>query len=128
MKKLLLLLCLLLCLSACGASDPKEVSDLPEGASYAIELVDEEGNPIVGALVSLCQNKEGGICYMPSYTNEEGIAYFHAELVPQQDDMKFRVLQAEGYELPLDENGDIRYTEIPDGAVHMIQLLKKLSN
>ena len=70
MKKILFILCLLLCLSACGTSDSKEVSDLPEGASYAIELVDEEGNPIVGALVSLCQNKEGGISY-------QGAKIFH---------------------------------------------------
>lgn len=128
MKKFLFILCLLLCLSACGTSDSKEVSDFPEGASYAVELVDSEGNPIAGAMVSLCQDKEGGICYLPSYTNEEGIAYFNEELVPQQDNMKFRVLVAEGYELPLDENGDIRYTKIPNGKVHVIHLLEKLPN
>ena len=129
MKKMIVLLfCLLLCITACAPAEPTENNNLPEGVSYAIKVVAEDGTPIVGAMVSLCQDKEGGICYMPALTSEDGIAYFYENAVPVQDNMKFRVLAAEGYELPLDENGDIRYTKIPDGAVHMIQLLKKLSS
>ena len=129
MKKMIVLLfCLLLCLTACAPAEPTETNDLPEGVSYAIKVVAEDGTPIVGAMVSLCQDKEGGTCYMPALTGEDGVAYFYEKAVPVQGNMKFRVLAAEGYDLPLDESGDIRYTQIPNGEVYMIQRLEKIPN
>ncbi len=125
MKKLSLIfvIVLLLCLTACGQDTPT----LPEGVSYAIRVVDGAGQPISDALVGICQSGEGGICYMPVKTDEEGMAYFAAEDVPVQEQMKVRVLAAQGYDLPLDDSGDIRYTHIPGGTTQMTLTLSKLA-
>ena len=116
-------------MTACGQPDTTEpITNLPEGVSYGIKVVNGDGEPIVGALVSICQDVDGGICYMPVKTDENGMAYFNANMVPVQDNLKFRVLSADGYELPLDDAGDIRYTIIPSGTVLMIQVLEKDAN
>jgi hypothetical protein len=121
-----LAVCLLLSLTACGNDEPtKEVNNLPEGVSYGIKVVNENGEAIVGALVSMCQDVEGGTCFMPVKTDESGMAHFNANMIPVQNHMKVRVLAAEGYELPLDESGDIRYTPIPDGEVYIVLVLKQ---
>ena len=120
-----LLLCLILSMTACA---PADENALPEGVSYAIKVVDTAGNPVVGAMVSLCQDKEGGTCYMPAATNEGGIAYFYSNMVPAQNQMKVRVLSAQGYALPLDENGEIRYTSVPNGANQLTLTLEQLQN
>lgn len=123
------LICTLLSMAACGQPESTEpITNLPEGVSYGIKVVNEDGEPIVGALVSICQDVDGGICYMPVKTDENGMAYFNADMVPVQSNMKFRVLAAEGYELPLDDAGEIRYTAIPDGQVLTLMMLKKLAN
>ena len=132
MKKILFFLmavCLLSALVACGQPEPTEnVTNLPEGISYGIKVVDQDGNPIAGAMVVLCQNVEGGICYMPTSTGADGMALFKESAIPVQNNMKVRVLAADGYDLPLDDSGDIRYTEIPDGTVQMVLVLNKLAN
>lgn len=129
MFTLLFAVCLLLSMTACGQPDTTEpITNLPEGVSYGIKVVNGDGEPIVGALVSICQDVDGGICYMPVKTDENGMAYFNANMVPVQDNLKFRVLSADGYELPLDDAGDIRYTIIPSGTVLMIQVLEKAAN
>ncbi len=120
---LTVLLCMLLCLAACGEDTPT----LPEGVSYAIQVVDGDRNPVAGAMVSLCQNVDGGICYLPAKTGEDGVAYFYENVVPAQDNMKVRVLMAEGYDLPLDDTGDIRYTLIPDGTAQMTLTLSRIA-
>ena len=117
--------CLLLSMAACDNDTPQETNNLPEGVSYGIKVVDGEGNPIAGALVSMCQDVEGGTCFMPATTGEDGMALFLENMVPVQNNMKVRVLAAEGYELPLDESGDIRYTPIPDGEVYIVLVLKQ---
>lgn len=127
-----LAVCLLLSLAACGAPESTEgtpaVTNLPEGVSYGIKVVDADGNPIVGAMVGICQDVEGGICYMPGITDEGGMAYFYENAIPVQENLKVRVLAAEGYDLPLDDTGDIRYTQIPNGTLYMILSLNKLEN
>ena len=123
-----LMVCVLLSLAACGEPEPTEVNNLPEGVSYGIKVVDADGNPIAGALVVLCQGGEGGICYMPAMTGEDGMALFYENTIPVQNNMKVRVLAAEGYDLPLDDTGDIRYTQIPDGTVQMVLLLHNIEN
>ena len=132
MKKILIflmVLCMVATLAACGESKPTEnVSTLPEGVSYGIKVVDQDGNPIAGAMVVLCQNIEGGICYMPTSTGEDGMALFKESAIPVQNNMKVRVLAADGYDLPLDDAGDIRYTVIPDGTVQMVLVLNKIAN
>lgn len=117
--------CLLLSMAACGNDSQKETNNLPEGVSYGIKVVDGEGNPIAGALVSLCQEGEGGTCYMPSTTGSDGMALFYENMVPVQNHLKVRVLSAEGYILPVDGDGEILYTPIPDGQVHIILVLQK---
>lgn len=132
MKKIvifLMVLCVFSALVACGEPEPTEnLTNLPDGVSYGIKVVDGDGNPIAGAMVVLCQNVEGGICYMPGFTGEDGMALFKESAIPMQNNMKVRVLAAEGYELPLDDTGDIRYTLIPDGTVQMILVLDKIAN
>ena len=41
--------------------------------SHTVKVVDEEGNPVAGIAVQLCDD---GSCYNPQITNEEGIAAF----------------------------------------------------
>ena len=91
-----LTMCTVLGLCACGSDDKddnkatestttkKEVvtteatteeitttSEDDEKAHYSVKVVDEEGNPIVGAMVQLCNES----CF-PSVTNAEGVAEF----------------------------------------------------
>lgn len=97
MKKILsiaLMLCLILGLCACGSAD--ETATTTEGApavtdavteavepadeteaaaegmvTYTVTVVDEEGNPIAGAMVQLCLD-----ACIPGVTNEAGVAEF----------------------------------------------------
>ena len=132
MKKIvifLMVLCMFSAFVACDKPEPTEnITNLPEGVSYGIKVVDTEGNPIAGAMVVLCQTVEGGMCYMPGFTGEDGMALFQESAIPVQSNMKVRVLAADGYDLPLDDTGDIRYTVIPDGTVQMILVLNKIAN
>ena len=90
---LVLALCLMLTLCACGskAEETKPVETeapavvateapvveeteaaIPEGMSvYTVTVVDEEGNPIVGAMVQLCKDS----C-VPAITDANGVATF----------------------------------------------------
>lgn len=92
-----LLLTLVLCLCACGGSGEKtpeteapeteapvveteapavetEAPTEAEFNGYTVTVQDEEGNPIAGAMVQLCQDT----CF-PSMTNESGVAMFDLE-------------------------------------------------
>lgn len=113
----MLLLSMVAALAACSGGEN----------AYRITVQDTEGKPVVGALVVLCQDKEGGTCYLPGTTDEQGVAQFSPDAVPVQNDMKVRVLAAKGFELPLDENGEIRYTPIPDGTTEITLTLQKVS-
>ena len=115
-----MLACLLLSLTACG-----DATTAGSNVSYTITVVDNGGNPVSGVTVFICQDTEGGVCYMPVKTDENGVAAFSKDVVPVQDNMKVRVLVADGYDLPLDENGDIAYTIIPNGATEMTLTLYK---
>lgn len=86
MKKIFALVmcaCMLLCFAACGnnaeetiaQTEPTtEATTLPIANTnpvYTVKVVDDAGNPIVGAMVQICSEN----CY-PGVTNEEGIASF----------------------------------------------------
>lgn len=100
MKKImamLLALCMMLALCACGnannndvpeATDPVQndvpadtaeqtpeetEAEAPAGTVYTVTLVDEGGNPVVGTLIQICQ---GELCLMPCATNADGVATF----------------------------------------------------
>ena len=106
-----LLLCLMLVMTACIQDLPK----MDETISYTVTVVDTAGEPVVGALVTICQDLEGGICYMPVKTDENGMAVFHKEAVPVQDALKVRVMSGGGYDLPL-ADGTVGYVPIPNGS------------
>lgn len=116
---LVLALCLTLCLCACGgdaqeetvAPPVEEVTEAPteevteapteaevSGVVYTATVVDEGGNPIVGAMLQLCQ---GEMCLAPVATNESGEAVFSA---PEEGawEAKFLALPA-GYEYTTEE-------------------------
>ena len=98
MKRLIavmLVLTMALCLVACGAqgNDPttakkpdpttkpatQPTTTTPTAAptdpapSHTVKVVDQDGNPVAGIAVQLCDN---GSCFDPQVTNEEGIASF----------------------------------------------------
>lgn len=75
--------CLLFCLCACGAPTADSEMTVPETSgvvtkpvddgkvTYTVKVVDEGGNPVVGAAVQLCKDS----C-LPGMTNAEGVATF----------------------------------------------------
>lgn len=62
---------------------------------YTVTVVDEEGNPVVGAMVQLCKDS----C-VPAMTKDNGVAEFN--LKEDNYDVKF-ALQPEGYEAPAEK-------------------------
>jgi len=80
---ILLAICLLFGLCACGAPTADSEPSVPEtsGAvttpvddgkvTYTVKVIDEGGNPVVGAAVQLCKDS----C-LPGMTNAEGVASF----------------------------------------------------
>ena len=102
---LVLALCMMLCLCACGESEPAtttepttqttqatEATEADDGkVTYTVKVVDEGGNPVVGAMVQLCKET----C-LPGATNAEGVAEFNVV-----EDSEYKVsfmTQPAGYE------------------------------
>ena len=138
MKRLLALVLavgMLLCLCACGGTEPVEtepvestpvateptettpepVEDTEPAAepSYTVTVVDEENNPVVGAWVQLCLE-----ACVPAVTDENGVAKFFLE----ENDYKvgFTVMP-EGYEY-VDE---VQEWYFADGENAMTIVVKK---
>ncbi len=127
-------LCLMLCLCACGndsqgdtdttttaptTTAPTEPTTEPTTApavepDYTVTVVDEGGNPVVGAWVQLCV--EDGTC-TPASTNEKGEAGFYLDEYNYK--VSFMVLP-EGYEYTSEQ--DTWYFE--DGKTEMTIVLK----
>jgi hypothetical protein len=129
MRKLSMIFALLLLVSllaACGEATPTTAPATTPATQYTVRVQDADGNPVADALVAICQAGEGGICYMPSKTGADGTVTFPENAVPVQNNMKVRVLSAPGYDLPVDENGEIIYTMIPDGTATITLILNKL--
>jgi len=129
MKKLfaaLLLVCMVFTLCACGSNetptepqktephttapvttepqptDPEPTE--PQGATYTIQVVDEGGNPVAGAMVQLCAE----IC-MPKITDAEGKAVYENQ--EERSDYKASVTSyPAGYEA-LSEQTDFYFEE-----------------
>ena len=81
---IVLAVCALLCLCACGetqkSTEPQIETQKPTTApvetpapnpTYKVKVVDENGNPVAGAVVQLCLD----LCY-PNKTNADGVAEF----------------------------------------------------
>jgi hypothetical protein len=133
----LMALCLMLCLCACGNTDngsdgttgttapsttapttatkPSEEPTKPtEAPDYKVTVVDEGGNPVVGAWVQLCI--EDGTC-TPASTNDKGEAGFYLDEYNYK--VSFMVLP-EGYEYTSEQQN--WYFE--DGKTEMTIVLK----
>ncbi len=104
-----LLACLTLGLCACGETDtpentttaPVETTTAPAETvadgkvTYTVKVVDEGGNPVVGAMVQLCKET----C-LPGATDAEGVAKFSVV----EDDYKVSFMtMPEGYEAEAQE-------------------------
>ena len=84
---LLLVLCTVFVLCACGKKNTEEPTD--SKVTYTVKVVDTEGNPVTGASLQLCSTS----C-MLAQTDEAGVAVF--ETVADDYKVSFVVLPA-GY-------------------------------
>lgn len=124
-----LTLCLALSLCACseGAADSGETSGstaestqetaeatVDDGkVTYTVTVIDEGGNPVVGAAVQICKDS----C-LPGMTGEEGVAKFNV----LEDDYKVSFMaMPEGYEAEAEEF----YFE--DGSYELTIVLKAVA-
>lgn len=65
------------------------------GTKYTIRVIDQNGAPVVGAKVQMCQSADEGICLIPVTTNENGEGIYMAE----ERDYKAAITSLpEGYE------------------------------
>lgn len=121
----LLVLCMVLSLCACGNTDDKsgennepaqntpevkdpEPSDDPvedpseneevSGVVYTVTVTDEGGNPVAGAMIQLCQ---GEMCLLPAATDANGVVSFTVAEEAAYE-AKFLALPA-GYEYATEE-------------------------
>ena len=120
-----LAICLLFCLCACGKTTPGSEASVPETTAaatepaddgkvtYTVKVVDEGGNPVVGAAVQLCKDS----C-LPGMTNAEGIATFRT--VEDSYKVSFMTMPA-GFEAAAEEF----YFE--DGAFELTITLKAVA-
>lgn len=92
---------------------------IPDGmAMYTVKVVDEEGNPVVGAMVQVCTDES---CLVPAKTDDAGIATFgpaaegayHANFLPSVP---------EGYE------ADAEVFYFADGETELTIVLKAVSD
>ena len=73
-------------------TEPVATEPVQTGPTYIIKLVDEGGNPVVGAFVQLC----GDVC-IPKMTDENGVATYEDQEL--RSDYKASVtVYPEGYE------------------------------
>lgn len=72
--------------------------EAPAGITYTVKVQDEGGNPIVGAMVQVCQ---GEICLMPTATDDTGAAVFTVAEEAEYE-AKFLTLPA-GYDYTTEE-------------------------
>ena len=80
---------------------------------YTVTVVDEEGNPVVGAMVQLCKDS----C-VPAMTKDNGVAEFN--LKEDDYDVKFAI-QPEGFEAPAEKYN------FEEGKTDLTITLKKIS-
>ncbi len=107
---LLLALTMALCLCACSGNGDNgettteatteattEETTEQTGVTYKVTVIDESSNPIVGAMVQICQ---GESC-LPGATGEDGVAVFTVAAEAEYE-AKFLSLPA-GYDYTTDE-------------------------
>lgn len=101
----ILALCALVCVSLAVVScdnagngdtvttTQKEEVTTAAKVTYTVKVVDENGNPVAGAYVQLCEATEEGRCFMPIATDANGVATMELEEGPY----KTMVNMADGY-------------------------------
>ena len=133
MKKILaalLLVCMAVCLCACGESTEPEVTTPqitlpqvtepektePQGVTYTVKVVDEGGNPVAGAMVQLC-----AVSCLPKITDAQGVAVY--ENMEERSDYKASVtMYPAGYE----QLGDV-VDHYLDGATEVTITVKAVA-
>lgn len=136
----ILMLCMVMSFCACGGSDNGTDNENKENVGsenkdnegtennddsqeeneddgkvlYTVTVVDEEGNPIAGAMVQVCDE---GNCYAPTTTNDEGVAEFR---LAESDEYKAKLLtNPEGYEAV-----DTDYVHFDEGSTEVTLTVK----
>lgn len=124
---LVLALCLTLSLCACGeaAAEPTQPQTVPtttpqptettapaQEGGYTVKVVDENGNPIAGAMVQLCKD-----ACVPGQTDDQGVAKFN--LPEDTYKVSFLMLPA-GYDY-VDETQEFYFE---DGSMELTITLK----
>lgn len=95
---LVMVLAMVLCMAACTTGEPEPTTEAPSTnpttrptvgdteptgepddgkVDYVIIVKDSEGNPVSGVTVNVCL--EGGMCFMPCITDENGSAITRLE-------------------------------------------------
>lgn len=93
-----------------SSSQTQPSSTQKEEPGYVVTVVDQDGNPVAGATVLLCDEN---MCYAPVKTNENGVAEFSQKDVTGA---KSKISKApEGYTIDApegaDEEGYVHYAE-----------------
>ncbi len=128
---LVLAMCLILGLCACGgssdanttpstteATQPAETTQATEAAkpSHTVKVVDEGGNPIAGVFVQICLDT----C-TPAQTDENGIASYY-DMADADYEIKLMAMPA-GYGYPTEE----QVFHFPDGANEAVITLQAIA-
>lgn len=72
------------------ASEASSEASVPEAAKFSVTVVDQDGNPVSGAMLQICKES----C-MPAMSDDSGVATFNVEIT---DGYKLSVLSCpEGY-------------------------------
>lgn len=132
MKKLLaliLVLCFVFCLSACGAdknnttkneknetvnSQTNNENTQTSAPKFSVKVVDADGNAVEGVMLQMCKD----LC-VPARTDADGVAVFNLSVT---DGYKLQVTSCpEGYEY----TGEITIPITPGSTVYKLEITKK---
>lgn len=102
-------------ISTTAKNEEESSSEDTSKVKYTVKVVDEEGNPVVGAMVQLCKDS----C-VPAMTKDNGVAEF--ELAEDNYDVKFAVFP-KGYEYSTDE----QVFHFESGKTELTITLKKVA-
>ena len=145
MKRLvavMLVLTLALCLVACAQPQPTNPTENqpttkpttqpttqpttaptdPKTPSHSVTVVDQDGNPVAGIYVQLCDD---GNCYFPVQTNESGVAEFFLENL--NGPAKVKTISLEGYEADTTGTDAEGYIKFPDGSTSVTLKIIKIA-
>lgn len=96
--------------SSSSSSQTQPSSTQKEEPGYVVTVVDQDGNPVAGAMVLLCDDNK---CYVPVTTNENGVAEFTQKNVTGAKSKVASVPAGYTIDAPAeaDAEGYVHYTE-----------------